>query len=362
MAQQNISFSVQTPTGLAEKVKNSTGLPEIITQISRSDTVLSNKTFNMDDDVWVDLTKIFDTILFCLACAAVIFNLLNVWAIISAKLHLKMTYRLVISLSLSDVVIALVFCITYISKKYLVGETKTIVDMILFNIYHIGSMACVLTLTAVSADLFVQNILPYKYSTLHQVFKIFLAISWIVPIFLTEGVQVGVTLSNKWNNETFLDTYFRVRDNSLGYINFSLAVICLLIIIGLNLKTLRSVYKLLKRSPQEGQSLKKSAITILAIVVTYVLFYLPTWIVGILFVLHFRFRVLVLQSLTISQRSFLIAIFSQLKILNSLSDPLIYAFRISVIRKHYTKLLRLKCWKLNYVSDVERNTDRTYRH
>ena len=168
-------------------------------------------------------------------------------------------------------------------------------------------------------------------------------------------MQVGVTLSNKWNNETFLDTYFRVRDNSLGYINFSLAVICLLIIIGLNLKTLRSVYKLLKRSPQEGQSLEKSAITILAIVVTYVLFYLPTWIVGILFVLHFRFQVLVLQSLTISQRSFVIAIFSQLKILNSLSDPLIYAFRISVIRKHYTKLLRLKCWKLNYASDVEGN-------
>lgn len=168
---------------------------------------------------------------------------------------------------------------------------------------------------------------------------------WLFPLIVTETIQIGVALYSKRLNETYLDTYNRLRDNSLGYLNTCLAVVCLVVIFCLNLIVLRSVRLLLKRNRREGESLKRATVTILAIVVTYALFYLPSWVIGILFLLYYRFDIPILTSLTASQRRFIVVIFTNLKILNTVSDPIIYVMRISKIRNEYIRiLLKFKWW------------------
>ena len=99
----------------------------------------------------------------------------------------------------------------------------------------------------------------------------------------------------------------------------------------------------MKRSPGEGRSARKSAIVILAIVTTYVIFYTPSWLSGIAFILHYRFNVLVLESVSMNQRSFIVTLVTLLKMLNALADPLIYVFRIPEVRETYKNWVLKLC-------------------
>ena len=175
-------------------------------------------------------------------------------------------------------------------------------------------------------------------------FKVALFLIWLIPMTLTACIQIGITLSQMAPNETFLTTYVRLGDNTLGYLNTGLALICLIVIIYLNIASLKAVYRSLQRNPRAGIGAKKSTITIIAMVSTYLIFYLPNWIGGIIFVLHYKYQVLILASLTMAQRRFLITCLSNLKILNTVSDPVIYVLRIDVIRDAYNKLtMKIKC-------------------
>ena len=324
-----------------------------------SDTTSSTVRQKADtmNNVWLDTTNILDTVLFVCACVALIFNLSNIFIIIISKLYRKTTYKFFISQALSNALIALCLSMGYISAKYLSGDTKLILDIIVYNIYQIGSMACVLTYTAISADLFFQIILPFKYRSMALTFKVVLSSIWFIPVILTESIQVGITLHNKASNETFLVTYVRLQDNTLGYFNTGLAFVCLAVIICLNVAVLKTVYHSLKSNPREGKSSKKSTITIVAMVTTYIIFYLPNWILGIIFIFHYKSQILILASLTMYQRRFLISLLSNLKILNTVSDPLIYVLRINVIREIYKKiLLKLKCCGHHQNTDVGRLT------
>ena len=324
-----------------------------------SDTTSSTVRQKADtmDNVWLDTTNILDTVLFVCACVALIFNLSNIFIIIISKLYRKTTYKFFISQALSNALIALCLSMGYISAKYLSGDTKLILDIIVYNIYQIGSMACVLTYTAISADLFFQIILPFKYRSMALTFKVVLSSIWFIPVILTESIQVGITLHNKASNETFLVTYVRLQDNTLGYFNTGLAFVCLAVIICLNVAVLKTVYHSLKSNPREGKSSKKSTITIVAMVTTYIIFYLPNWILGIIFIFHYKSQILILASLTMYQRRFLISLLSNMKILNTVSDPLIYVLRINVIRETYKKiLLKLKCCGHHQNTDVGRLT------
>ena len=314
----------------------------------QNETGLTNKTSESNYDLWLTSIFLSDTLLMCCASVAFFFNLLNICAIILSKLYRKSTYQLVITLSASHVIIALNFCMGYFSKYYFIRfvETKKVLDIILYNIYHVGSMSCALTTIAISADLFVQNVFTFKYLAFQKILKPVLALIWIIPVTITECTQIGITLFYKSSEETFVEAYYRLRDNTLGFINVILAVICLILLCALNFKTYSAIRSLLKRAPREGESSKKSALTIFLIVGTYLTFYLPNWILGVIFILHYRYKVRILSPVTRNQQNFITALFAQLRVLDSVSDPLVYAFRISVIREWYKKLfLKLKFWQ-----------------
>ena len=306
---------------------------------------------------WLYATDILDKSVFVCACVAFIFNLSNMFIILISKLYLKTTYQLFISQAVSNAVTALSMGMGYIYAHYFTGETKLIIAICSYNILQIGSMACVLTYTLISVELYYKIIQPFKHRYTVSTFKVALICIWLIPVILTESIQIGMTLSRMASNETFLVTYFRLQDNTLGYLNMGLALICLSVIIYLNVASLKAVYRSLQRNPRKGKGTKKSTITIIAMVSTYIVFYLPSWIVGIIFIFHYKSQILILDSLTMNQRRFLIACISNMKILNTVSDPVIYVLRINVIRDTYKKLImKLKCCEQIQNTDVDKMT------
>ena len=320
-------------TGFTDDSNSSTTVSKLFT---------SSPTIYFADETvsgWMQATDVLDSFVFVCACVALLFNLSNIVVIIMSKLYLKITYKLFISQAVSNAVTALSMGMTYIASHYFNGNSQLIIAISSYNILQIGSMACVLTYTFISLELYFQIILPFKHRYMGFTFKVALFLIWIIPMLLTESIQIGITLSKMESNETFLVTYVRLQDNTLGYLNTGLALICLIVIIYLNIALLKAVYRSLKSNPREGKGIKKSTITIITMVSTYIIFYLPSWVVGIIFVLHNKYKVLILASLTMHQRLFLVTCLSNLKILNTIADPVIYVLRINVIQDTYKKLV-----------------------
>ena len=306
-------------------------------------TAVPDATGDSEEDIWLSAANTMTTTEMFVACVAFLFNTANIFAIISSRLHYKITYRLLISLALADAIIALTYGFSDICDKVCSTDSIPVKNVIVYNIYQISSMSCEFTYAVISLDLFAQIILPFKYRSMKGCFKVVLILIWIVPVIFVEGIQIGITLSHMEANEAFLDTYFRLKDNTLFYTNLGLTFVCFILIICLNLPVFCAVYSLMKRSPGEGRSARKSAIVIVAIVASYVIFYTPSWLSGIAFLLHYRFDVPVLESYSMNQRQFITALVTLLKMLNTLVDPLIYVFRIPEVRKTYKNcILRLR--------------------
>ena len=309
--------------------------------VSDSTSSTTRPVFDATASGWLYATDIMNKCVFVCACVAFILNLSNIFIIIISKLYLKTTYKLFISQAASNVVTALYYVVEYITAQYGTKETKLIIAICNYNIIQIGSMACVLNYTLISLELYCQIILPFRHRYMGFTFKVALFLIWLIPVILTESIQIGITLSQMAPNETFLITYVRLGDNTLGYLNTGLALICLIVIIYLNIASLKAVYRSLQSNPRVGA--KKSTITIIAMVSTYIMFYLPNWIGGIIFVLHYKYQVLILASLTMNQRLFLITCLSNCKILNAISDPVIYVLRLDMIRDTYkNRMMKLK--------------------
>ena len=156
-------------------------------------------------------------------------------------------------------------------------DTYTASETAVNNIYHAASVACAFTYATISMNLLAQIILPFKYGSMKGCFKVVLIMIWIVPVVVVESIQIGGTLCHMQEGEMFLDTYFRLMDNTLFYINLGLILICFILITCLNLAVLRSICNLMRRRPSEGRIARKSVIFILAIVATYIIFYTPKW-------------------------------------------------------------------------------------
>lgn len=133
-------------------------------------------------DAWADASKTVDTVGFGCAVVAFVFNCSNIWALVYSKFHHKTTYRLLISLAVANAVIAFIYSLSVICESGCSNFATKINNMVVFNIYQIGSMACAFTYTAISVDLFAQIILPFKYRSMKGGLKRALIVIWIVPV------------------------------------------------------------------------------------------------------------------------------------------------------------------------------------
>jgi hypothetical protein len=102
------------------------------------------------------------------------------------------------------------------------------------------------------------------------------------------------------------------------------------------------IYKLKGRLPR-SISLRKSAITFLSVMITYIVFMIPgTWSV--------LFRVIMLHHPDICSRACVLkfnfnapVILSYLYLLNSICDPFIYFIRLREIRDSYKNMFKKIC-------------------
>ena len=308
-----------------------TGEPTIVTAVLNCEEGTSR---------WLCAADVLEKFVFVCACVGLLFNLSNIMTIIISKLYQKTMYKLLISQAASNALTALAHGMARISLFFLEGNTEIIISICSYNIAQFGSMACALTYTLISLELYYKVIFPFKHRELGCTFNVALILIWIVPVILTESIQIVKPLTHMQPEETFVDVFVRLQDNTLGFINTGLALVCLIVIVYLNVVSLKAVHRSLRNKAHNGKSTKKSTITIVAMVTTYVIFYLPNWILGIFFILQHQSVIVFLPSLAPDQRIFLITCLSNLKLMNTISDPVIYVVRINAIRETYKRLIR----------------------
>ena len=326
----NIFFSENGSTGDTSLLP-ATSEPTILTAVLNCEEGTSG---------WLCVADVLEKIVFVCACVGLLFNLSNIITIIISKLYQKTMYKLLISQAASNALTALAHGMARVSLFFLEGNTEIIINICSYNIAQIGPMTCAFTYTLLSLELYYKVILPFKHRELGYAFNVALILIWIVPVILTESIQIVKPLIHKQPEETFMEVFVRLQDNTLGFINTGLALVCLLVVVYLNVVSLKAVHRSLRNKAHEGKSTKKSTITIVAMITTYIIFYLPNWILGILFLLQHQSIIDFLPSLAPDQRIFLITCLSNLKIMNTISDPVIYVVRINAIRETYMRLIR----------------------
>ena len=287
---------------------------------------------------------VIDYLSFVCACVGFLFNLSNIFIITISNLYKNIMYKLFISQAAANAIYALSDGLVRASFYFLKGDADLIIRFITNNLLHIGSMICALTYTLISLELYYKVILPFKHRGMGNTFNVALIFIWVIPIIVTGSYRIGIILSNMEPNETFLMTFSRLQDNTLAYINTGLALVCIIVIVYLNVDSLRAVCRSLRGKAREAKGTKKSTITIVAMVTTYFIFYLPNWIVGILFELEFKSKISILPVMTMGQMVFVNVFLSSLKVMNTIADPVIYVVRINRIRETYKRLrMKLKC-------------------
>ena len=120
-------------------------------------------------------------------------------------------------------------------------------------------------------------------------------------------------------------------------INSVCAILGLIILLGLYARIFRDIYFLKERLHNISISMKKSAVTIFLVILAYFACYLPHWM--------YNFMQIILDAdLSYYETAFTIECLSYvLYALNTFFDPVIYSFRIPVIRKIYFQLwLKMK--------------------
>ena len=296
--------------------------------------------------VWLCAVYVLQKIVFVCACVGLLFNLANIIIIIISNLCKKTMYKLLISQAASNAMTALTYVMTHISLLLLEGGSpaELIIRICCYNLVHIGSMACAFTYTLISLELYYKVILPFKHRESGCAFNVALVLLWIVSIILTESIQIIVPLSRKQPYETSMEAIVRLNDNTPLFISTGIALVCLIVIVYLNVVSLMAVHHSLRTKAHGGKGIKKSTITIAAMITTYIIFYLPNLIYGVLSLLQYESIISFLPSVTPDRTKFLVTCLSNLHIMNTIADPVVYVVRIDVIRDTYKRLImKLKC-------------------
>ena len=97
-------------------------------------TSVPDATGDTEEHIWLSAANTVTTTEMCIACVAFVFNIANIFAIISSRLHHKNTYRLFISLSLADAIIAFAYGFSYICDKACSTDSIPVKEVIVYNI------------------------------------------------------------------------------------------------------------------------------------------------------------------------------------------------------------------------------------
>ncbi|XP_045172357.1 hydroxycarboxylic acid receptor 3-like [Mercenaria mercenaria] len=317
------------------------------TSISNNTTSLSDVFFRNESDLdkyrneydtAVSVIFYFNMTERVISFCGVLLNLATIIILMSLKGSLKTQLKLIMSLAISDSLIALFhFLLTFYNfpnawklfrNLFVTTWTKPNIPKTVFAfIYTTTQFAGLGTMFAISVDILIKVQKPFRYKTLMSKRRgnIIVTCLWLVPSFL---LAVVALLLFQFGN---LNISILVLFGSVFYCFLCLLFFFIFLIIYTII--LCSVKSFIHRQPSRSRhTIKKTAITFFLIIATYFICILPSiWI----FLLIFTNVVDSLSDLVV-----IINIVSCVYTLNTVLDPVIYAYRIQEINNRYETLFR----------------------
>ena len=295
---------------------------------------------NVSRHIWLETTILTlnkcDTFLETaswIAAVGLVINMVNILVITPTKLRKRLSYRLVINLSVSDAILDLVIVI-YV-RTLNAGIIWSMTEFyVIFCIYQICGLVSLWTLISMSLELFVRMMYPLKYIKLTKMKTLrgIILFIWIISVIPFIIVDMAVAVFTASSNETVFHRAV-ADDFNPNCINSVCAVLGLFALLILYALIFRDIFLFKERLRSIRISLKKSAITICFVILAYFICFLPMWMynfIQMIFGTHLAI---------INDTAFTIECLTDvLYALNTLFDPLIYAFRIPIIRNMYAKL------------------------
>ena len=267
-----------------------------------------------------------------IATISLVINVLNVLVILPSKLRTRLSYRLVINLSVSDAILDLTMIIYVSSVK--TGVIWSLTGFYCITcIFQIGGLVSLWTLIVLSFELFVRMMYPLKYFQLTKMtsFRGIIFYIWIISIIPYFTVDITVAAFTMASNETVFQRAIS-DDFRPNCINSVCAVIGLVVLLALYAQIFRDIFSFTERLQSIRISLKKSAVTICLVILVYFICFLPLWMYNFI-------QMIVGTDLSFNDTAFTIECLSYvLYALNTFFDPVIYSLRLPIIRNIYFKL------------------------
>ena len=276
--------------------------------------------------------EIFLEVSMWIAAVSLVINLVNIIVITPTKLRKRLSYKLMLNLSISDAILDLVIVIYVGTLK--AGLTWSLTGFYIITcIFQISGLVSLWTLIMLSFELFIRIIYPLKYYRLTKMtsFRGIIFYVWIISVIPYISLDMTVAAFSVSTNET---VFHRAINDSFSpnCINSVCAILGVVLLLGLYAKIFRDIFLFTDRLQRLRTSLKRSAITICLVILAYVICFLPLWMYNFI-------EIIVGANLYINDMGFTIGCLSYiLYATNTFLDPVIYVFRIPIIRNVYLQL------------------------
>ncbi|XP_033762880.1 adenosine receptor A2b-like [Pecten maximus] len=337
--------------------------PSLLTQFSHVINATSWTNLqpqNLHERAEVILSQPETILILVLSFLALLVNTLSICATASIPHGLTTHSKLIISLALSDILVTLSVFIHVLNKVFNPAKvppqldpderlTSSCMFALINGLNTMAHLISLLNLLAMAIDHYIAVLQPLYYNTILSRIKgnIMIALLWILAII--GGFCNFLTGIRKYKDLALYMNYCEVimyNDFHGEYLIMITTFICLVSISFIYLRIyceVKAINSRLTYLQKDNFHNKKSLITTLLIIGTFILCWLPTCIFQIAMVIQVHVNREMVKKLFVAllrANKYLYA----LLLLNSVCDPIIYAVRLKDVQMGYYRLLS-RCFK-----------------
>ncbi|XP_033763039.1 melanocortin receptor 5-like [Pecten maximus] len=355
---------------------NSTDL-SLLRQFSRviNATSLTNlQPQNLHERAEVILSQPETILILVLSFLALLVNTLSICATANIPRGFTTHSKLIISLALSDILITLSVFVHVLNKVFnsaqlppLMKPNERLTSSCMFALINgLNTMAhliSLLNLLAMAIDHYVAVLQPLYYNTILSRIKCNIIIAFLWSLAFIGGFCNFLTgLGSSKDRARYLNYCEVIMYNDFHgeYLIMITTFICLVSIVFIYLRIyceVKAIHNRLTPLQKDSFHNKKSQITTLLIIGTFIICWLPTCIFQIVMVIQIQVNRQMVQKLFVTllrANKYLYA----LLLLNCVCDPIIYAVRLRDVQMGYYRLLS-RCFKC-YATKIKEEWQNTY--